>query len=504
MGSKPLTADEAEFVGTLCEYVRANLESFRAAGARIDERYSGAAFRRRHEASVEEFRSARAMRFDDRLGEQVATDEPMYDDGFIRNLASSIVPERVGDRMAHAMTACASNQDDAALDTEQAEIVCVLTWLAWDEHANSIAPLVCEFQSMEWRFDPLYTDLNRRQLHKDRVDQSWVTLARKSLSLVKLRPATTSGMMPVVSDKGDAQELPHAERWLRDRAHVVAANLPLWRALIEVEEQGVRAQWKAERMLRVRDRKRDLRLDLEHHAELLPPKGKRKTYFREQLRQARDLPESVEQGLYMASMDAIERARTMFNGRPFTRSFAAWVEFLLLVILSESAGESERVSVLQSMSNEWPGRQRLLIDLKHNGVLEQLLKLDARAWVVAQASLSSDSGDRVAVRAVETGALPKEPIESTFCIPPESLGPRHVAALKVLLKEPPDGPQLSSATLAERITNRHSIAISASDLRKYVIPKLRPLLRANTKRGYQLRSDARAEAERLVVAAAAQ
>jgi hypothetical protein len=393
MSQKALSADEAEFVGDLCHYVREHLDSFRDAGKRLDDHYSVAAFRQRHESVVEGFRSARAVRFDNEVGAQVKTDEPMYSADFVANAEKGFVAEQAGHRMGEAMSECGSNTTDDALDTQRAEAICLLTWLAWDEHANTILPSVCEFQAMEWHFDPLFTDTNRRQVLKGRIDSAWVSLARKSVSLVKLRPAPLSFAQAEpqrARAKSDGGALPTADRWLRDRAPVIAANLSTLRVHVEKEESELRRRWKAERMFRVRRRRDELRLDLRHHPTDFPPEGRRTAYIRDQLRLEYRQPEDLSTAIFWAAREAVERSKSLYSGRPFSRSFGAWVEFLLFVILNEDAGNAERVSEFQALPNEWPGRPCLLVDMKHSELLDRLLELDVRAWVVTMPVLGSE------------------------------------------------------------------------------------------------------------------
>lgn len=401
MRNRELSADEAEFVGSLCHYVREHLDSFRDAGKRLDEHYSAAALQQRHDALVDGFRRVRASKFDTDLNRFVETDEPMYSEGFIEVTKAGHVPTLPGDRMGKAMDECASVQSDDLLDTARAELLCVLTWLAWDEHANSIKPRICEFQGMEWHFDPLYTDANRRQLHKDRVDSSWVTLARKSLSLARLRPSSENEGISMVRNAEAALTecgLPSADRWLRDRASLIAANISAIRKFVEKEEDDLRRRWMAERMSRVRRRRDELRSDLRHHPAHFPPAGRRSAYLRDQLRLEYRQPQDLSTAIFWATREAVERSKTLYSGRPFSRSFGAWVEFLLFVILSEDACNAVHVSEFQALRNEWPGRPRLLIDMKSNGVLGQLVELDARAWVaVASVVVVSDVAGLVVV-----------------------------------------------------------------------------------------------------------
>jgi hypothetical protein len=501
MQRRTLTADESEFVGGLCHFVRAHLASFKSAGQRLDAKFSAAAFRQRHEALADAMREARALRFDEQLGRQVPTDEPMYGEWAIAEARKGTVPERVGERMARALGEVGNVETDDALDTSVAEEVCVLTWLAWDEHAHLLSPRICEFQSMDWNFDPLHTDCNRRQLHKEHVSPAWVSLARKSLSLVRLRPTTPalpphSGHATLMTNAPSAH--PPAELWLRDRAPVVRAQLERLAPDIAKEETQLRRLWKAQRMTRVRAARDELRQHLKFHPESLPEPGKRWTYFREQLRRAHDGPTNAVDASVWSIQEAIERGNSLYAQLPLDPSFAAWVQFLMIVVFDARADEPQRISPLQELSNDWPGRPALQLQLRHIGLLDPLLRLSERAWVV----IAQMRDPRAA-----TSAEPESPTAASpsarFVVDPDSLRPDDVAALEVLLAERDGAKPLSSNTLAERITNRHKVTISDSDVRKYVIPKLKPLLHSKTTRGYRILSSMRSEAARILEAARA-
>jgi hypothetical protein len=317
--------------------------------------------------------------------------------------------------MHEAMWRWAIDLGDAALDSLNAKSVCLLTWIAWDEHASEIRPIICEFQKRPWAFDPDRGQIDARQVTADLIDARWVVLARKAFAKAKLAlrrssPSPTKEVQPM-AESFELDVVWEARfRWVR-------SHLAEQRPEVEAEERAARVVFDARNKELIADtltadewsERIHARLDEQLLAKLAEKKLSEKEVER-RLRAdrkkrkldpstLRDEPPSETPTAFLAfaAREATARARDEFKPpKRLTKPFATWLVYLFWLVIDDEADQATpHLSPLQALPwfdapprerkhymawmRSCSGRRVVQMALEHQG-LTRLAIAAERAW----------------------------------------------------------------------------------------------------------------------------